>query len=131
MRLELDKLSNVILSSTFKGDILMREWLEKNLKGQFVGLDRIERTSKTIKVIINTSRPGIVIGKSGEGVIKIKFALEKILVKQAGEIKPNLQIEVVEIKNAEGNASIVGQMIAEESRSDFLTDVFLSRLLRR
>ncbi len=97
----------------FKGDILMREWLEKNLKGQFVGLIEIERTQKTIKVIINTSRPGIVIGKSGDGVIKIKAALEKILVKQAGEVKPNLQIEVVEIKNAEANAAIVSQMIAE------------------
>jgi small subunit ribosomal protein S3 len=97
----------------FKGDILMREWLEKNLKGQFVGLVEIERTSKAIKVIINTSRPGIVIGKSGEGVIKIKTALEKVLIKKAGEVNPNLQIEVLEIKNAEGNASIVSQMIAE------------------
>lgn len=96
----------------FKGDITMREWLEKNLKGQFVGLIEIERTSKVIKVIINTSRPGIVIGKSGEGVTKIKTALEKILVK-AGEVKPNLQVEVVEIKNAEANASIVSQMVAE------------------
>jgi small subunit ribosomal protein S3 len=97
----------------FKGDILMRAWLEKNLKGQFVGLIEIERNTKVIKVIINTSRPGIVIGKSGDGVIKIKAALEKILVKHAKEVKPNLQIEVIEIKNAEANASIVGQMIAE------------------
>lgn len=96
----------------FKGDITMREWLEKNLKGQFVGLIEIERNTKVIKVIINTSRPGIVIGKSGEGVIKIKTALEKILVKM-GEVKPNLQVEVVEIKNAEANAAIVGQMVAE------------------
>ncbi len=96
----------------FKGDITMREWLEKNLKGQFVGLVEIERNTKVIKVIINTSRPGIVIGKSGEGVTKIKTALEKILVKM-GEIKPNLQVEVVEIKNAEANAAIVGQMVAE------------------
>ena len=96
----------------FRGDIIMREWLEKNLKGQFVGLIEIERNTKVIKVLINTSRPGIVIGKSGEGVIKIKTALEKILVK-VGEVKPNLQIEVVEIKNAEANASIVSQMVAE------------------
>lgn len=96
----------------FKGDIVMRQWLEKNLKGQFVGLIEIERNTKVIKVIINTSRPGIVIGKSGEGVTKIKTALEKILVK-VGEVKPNLQVEVVEIKNAEANAAIVGQMVAE------------------
>lgn len=96
----------------FKGDIMMRQWLEKNLKGQFVGLIEIERGTKVIKVIINTSRPGIVIGKSGEGVTKIKTALEKILVK-VGEVKPNLQVEVVEIKNAEANAAIVGQMVAE------------------
>ncbi len=95
-----------------KGDMVMREWLTKNLKNQYVGLVEIERNSKAIKVIINTSRPGVVIGKSGEGVIKIKNALEKILLK-LGEKAPNLQIEVVEIKNPEGNASIVSQMIAE------------------
>ncbi len=95
-----------------KGDMMMRDWLTKNLKNQYVGLVEIERNSKAIKVIINTSRPGVVIGKSGEGVIKIKNALEKILLK-IGEKAPNLQIEVVEIKNPEGNASIVSQMIAE------------------
>lgn len=95
-----------------KGDMMMREWLTKNLKNQYIGLVEIERNSKAIKVIINTSRPGVVIGKSGDGVIKIKNALEKILLK-LGEKAPNLQIEVVEIKNPEGNASIVSQMIAE------------------
>ena len=95
-----------------KGDMLMRDWLTKNLKNQYIGLVEIERSAKAIKVIINTSRPGVVIGKSGDGVIKIKNALEKILLK-IGEKAPNLQIEVVEIKNPEGNASIVSQMIAE------------------
>ncbi len=95
-----------------KGDIMMREWITKNLKNQYIGLVEIERNSKAIKVIINTSRPGIVIGKSGDGVIKIENALEKILVK-LGEKNPNLQIEVVEIKTPEANASIVSQMIAE------------------
>lgn len=95
-----------------KGDMLMRGWLTKNLKNQYIGLVEIERSAKAIKVIINTSRPGVVIGKSGDGVIKIKNALEKILLK-IGEKAPNLQIEVVEIKNPEGNASIVSQMIAE------------------
>ncbi len=95
-----------------KGDMLMRDWITKNLKNQYIGLVEIERNSKAIKVIINTSRPGVVIGKSGEGVIKIKKSLEKILLK-IGEKNPNLQIEVVEIKNPEGNASIVSQMIAE------------------
>ena len=95
-----------------KGDMMMRDWLTKNLKNQYIGLVEIERNSKAIKVIINTSRPGVVIGKSGEGVVKIKNSLEKILLK-IGEKNPNLQIEVVEIKNPEGNASIVSQMIAE------------------
>ncbi len=96
----------------FKGDILMRQWIEKNLKGQFVGLVEIERTAKAIKVFIHTSRPGIVIGKNGDGTTKIRTSLEKILV-AAGDKKPNLQIEVIEIKNPEGNAAIVGQMIAD------------------
>lgn len=103
---------NAEFRKNFKGDILMRQWIEKNLKGQFIGLVEIERTVKAIKVMIHTSRPGIVIGKSGEGVTKIKASLEKILIK-VGEKMPNLQIEVLEIKNPEANASIVGQMIAE------------------
>lgn len=104
---------NADFRKNLKGDILMREWIEKNLKGQFIGLVEVERNTKAIKVIINTSRPGIVIGKSGEGVIKIRTALEKLLTKHAKEVKPNLQIEVIEIKNPEANAAIVGQMVAE------------------
>jgi len=96
----------------FKGDILIRQWIEKNCKGQFIGLVEIERNSKSIKVLIHTSRPGIVIGKEGSGSIKIKKALEKILLK-VGEVKPNLLVEVIEIKNPEASAAIVSQMIAE------------------
>ena len=95
-----------------KGDMLMRDWITKNLKNQFIGLVEIERNSKSIKVLINTSRPGVVIGKSGEGVTKIKASLEKILVK-IGEKNPNLLVEVIEIRLPEANASIVSQMIAE------------------
>lgn len=104
--------TNAEFRKNFKGDIMMRQWIDKNLKGQFVGLVEIERSSKAIKVFINTSRPGIVIGKSGEGVTKIKTALEKILIK-VGEKAPNLQVEVLEIKNPEANATIVAQMIAD------------------
>ncbi len=104
--------SDAEFRKNFKGDIMMREWIDKNLKGQFIGLTEIERTAKVIKVIIHTSRPGIVIGKNGEGSTKIRTSLEKILIK-AGDKKPNLQVEIVEIKNPEASASVVSQMIAE------------------
>ncbi len=55
-----------------RGDVLIRQFLLKKLRGSFVSLVEIERNQKHMKIIIKTSRPGMIIGRSGEGSTKLK-----------------------------------------------------------
>jgi len=96
-----------------KGDVLIREYLEKKLRGMHVSTIEIERSQKTTRFIIRTSRPGLIIGRSGEGATKLK---EDILKKMfsLGLPKPeDFKLEIIEITNPEADAAIVAYMIAE------------------
>ncbi len=96
-----------------KGDVLLREYLEKKLRGMYVAGIEIERNQKTTRFIIKTSRPGILIGRNGEGATKLK---EDILKKMDNLKLPrptDFKLEIFEITNPEADASIVAYMIAE------------------
>ena len=67
----------------------------------------IERTLKRITITINTARPGVVIGKGGQEVDKIKEELKKITSK-------DVQINIYEIKRPELDAKLVGESIAQQ-----------------
>lgn len=67
----------------------------------------IERTLKRITVTINTARPGVVIGKGGAEVDKVKEELKKLT-------KKDVQINIYEIKRPELDAQLVGQMVAQQ-----------------
>jgi small subunit ribosomal protein S3 len=67
----------------------------------------IERTLKRITLTINTARPGVVIGKGGQEVDKIKEELKKITGK-------DVQINIFEIKRPERDAKLVGETIAQQ-----------------
>ena len=96
-----------------KGDILLREYLSKRLRGLYVGEIEIERSSKSMRVVIKTSRPGMLIGKSGEGALKLKADIVSFMRKrklpQVGELK----VDIEEIRSPESHAAIVSQMVAE------------------
>ncbi|MSR70792.1 30S ribosomal protein S3, partial [Candidatus Kaiserbacteria bacterium] len=49
-----------------KTGVLLREFLQKELKGMYVGGIELERSTKQLRVIVKTSRPGLIIGRSGE-----------------------------------------------------------------
>ena len=70
----------------------------------------IERTLKRITITIHTSRPGIVIGKGGKEVDKLREELKKLTGK-------DVQINIVEIRKPELDAAIVGEMIAKQIES--------------
>ncbi len=99
--------------SSLRGDIVIREFLAKNLRGYFVGNVEIERQEKKIKVIIETSRPGMIIGRKGEGSTKLKKDLESLLRRRGLIENEELRIDIQEIKSPESNAAVVAQMIAE------------------
>jgi len=96
-----------------KGDILVRELLMKRLRGMYVASVDIERGPKLFRIIIRTSRPGMLIGKSGEGAVKLKNELLRFARKQKLSGFENLKLDVEEVRSPESNAAIVAHMVAE------------------
>lgn len=104
-----------------RSDLFITEFLKKRLKGMYVASIEIERGSKILRVIIETSRPGLIIGRQGDGMNRLRETLLKSLKKARLELKQELKLDVKEIKSPESNAMICAQMIAEglEKRMPF------------
>jgi small subunit ribosomal protein S3 len=94
-------------------DAVIRKFLGKKLKGMSVDTVEIERNQKEIRIIIKTARPGLVIGRSGEGATKLKKEIDQLLRSNKVTDKPEIKLDVEEIRSPESSANIVGQMIAE------------------
>ena len=95
-------------------DIKIREYLEKNLKDASIAKIQVERNPKRTEVIISTSKPGVIIGKGGSEIEKLKTTLSKL-------VDENVQISIVDIKKPDVNADIVASQIAKqiENRASF------------
>jgi small subunit ribosomal protein S3 len=102
-------------------DAALRKFLKTRLKGMSVDTIEIERSDKEIRLIIKTAKPGLIIGRSGEGITKLKKELDLFLRKQSMIDKLGLKVDIEEIRSPESSARIVGQMIAEglEKRMTF------------
>lgn len=96
-----------------KTDIAIREFLNKKLRGFYVALVEIERGEKTLRIIIKTSRPGMIIGRSGEGAQKLRADIAKVIAKVNPNHRQELRVDIEEVRSPESNAAIVGQMVAE------------------
>ncbi len=88
-------------------DNKLREYLHTRLKNGGLSNVIIERTPKRILLTLNTSRPGVIIGKGGEQIELLREELKKITSKE-------VQINVSEIKRPELDASLVAQNIAQQ-----------------
>ena len=95
-----------------QADILLREFLLRQLRGMYIGGMEIERNQKQLRVIIKTSRPGLLIGRSGEGSVKLKDSIASFLRKKKLAV-PELKLDIEEIRSPESNAAIVAYMVAE------------------
>ncbi len=96
-----------------KSDVLIRQFLDKKLRGQYVAGIEMERSEKMLHIIIETSRPGAIIGRSGEGAVKLKADIEAFAAKKKLVIGSELKIDIKEVRSPEANATIVAQMVAE------------------
>lgn len=98
-----------------KSDILLREFLDLRFRGMYVSDTQIERNEKAIRIIIRTSRPGILIGRQGEGAVKLRADIISFMVKKGAKLGKNqeVKIDIEEIRAPEANAAIVAQMVAE------------------
>lgn len=99
-----------------RADVLIREFLEKRLKGMFVSDIEFERGRKATRLLLHTSRPGMLIGRSGEGATKLRADVLKFMRKNNIEIPTDFKIDIVEVQEPEANAMIVAQMIEESLR---------------
>lgn len=96
-----------------KSDVLLREYLEKKLRGMFVSNIEMERGEKILRIIIETSRPGVIIGRSGDGAVKLKNDILAFLSKNKLSSGGEVKVDIKEIKSPESNSAIVAQMIAD------------------
>lgn len=95
-------------------DVLLREYLLKRLKGFYVSGIETERGVNTLRVIVKTTRPGMIIGRSGDGVVRLRNDIMAFLRRmRLTEAAANLKLDIEEIKSPEANAAIVAHMVAE------------------
>ena len=94
-------------------DATIRRFLKKRLRGMYVTSVEIERNEKQIRVLVKTSRPGLVIGRGGEGSQKLVKEIEKVIRPIKGTGPRAVKIDIEEVRSAESQAPIVGWMIAE------------------
>jgi small subunit ribosomal protein S3 len=90
-----------------KEDVAIRRLMGKGMERAGIAKVEIERTRDRVRVDIHTARPGIVIGRRGAEADRIRGELEKLTGKQ-------VQLNILEVKNPEGDAQLVAQGVAEQ-----------------
>ncbi|MCT6807034.1 MAG: 30S ribosomal protein S3 [Bombilactobacillus sp.] len=88
-------------------DIKIRRFIEKRLANASVSRIEIERAAKKINVSIHTAKPGMVIGKGGSEVEKLRKEINSLTGK-------NIHINIVEIKKPDLDAKLVGESMARQ-----------------
>jgi small subunit ribosomal protein S3 len=96
-----------------KSDVMLRKYLEKKMRGFYVSNIEMERGEKVLRVIIETSRPGMIIGRSGDGAVKLKNEIVGFLNKSKLLSGVEVKLDIKEVRSPESNATIVAQMIAD------------------
>jgi len=95
-------------------DIKIREYITKKHKDAAIARVEIERNKKRTEVKIFTSKPGVVIGRGGEDIEKMKKALSKM-------VEEDIYISIIEVKKPDLDANLVAENIAKiiEGRGNF------------
>jgi small subunit ribosomal protein S3 len=88
-------------------DILIRKYLKKNLGSAGISRIIIERPTKKARITIHTARPGVVIGKKGADIEKIKKDLNKFT-------QDEVHLNIVEIRKPEIDATLIAESIAQQ-----------------
>ena len=88
-------------------DQKIRKFLKTKLAAAAISDTEIERTSDKIKVIVHTAKPGVVIGKGGQEIEKLKAEVQKLTTKK-------VNLEIKEIKRPDNCAQLVAENIAQQ-----------------
>ena len=92
---------------TLVSDYKIRKYLKEKLKVAGVPKIEIERSNTGVKVVIHCAKPGVVIGKGGAEIEKLRVSLEKMVGK-------SVSVNVAEVKSPDMNAQLVAESIAEQ-----------------
>jgi len=101
-------------ASSLEEDSRIKQMLHKLLREVGVEKIEIERSFDEIGVIIHSARPGLIIGRGGEGVKQLKEKVEKVIDSPSKEEKRRVKIEIKEIKDPWFSASLAAQDIARQ-----------------
>ena len=95
-------------------DYKIREFLKKKLYSAGIAKIEIERTADKVKIIVHTAKPGVVIGKGGAEIEKLKLEVAKLSTKK-------VFIDIKEVKRPDNDAQLVAENIATplENRVSF------------
>ena len=106
--------ANKEFAANLDKDIKIRKYIEKNLKNASIASVLIERKKNRTDVTINTAKPGVIIGRGGEDIEKLRKDIKKVV----GE---DVFVNIVEVKNPDLNAQLVAENIAQqiENRAPF------------
>jgi len=104
-----------------RSDVLLRQYLEKKLRAFLVDSIEMERGENSLRIIIKTARPGMIIGRAGEGSIKLKEDLFKQMARLKIPLPVDFKLVVEEVRSPESHAGVVAHMIEEliEKRTTF------------
>lgn len=96
-------------------DFLIKDFLRKKLAEASVANIEIEHSANKLNIIVETARPGLIIGRGGGGVDALKTEVEKHVKKKIkNPAKREIKIEIREVKNPWLSASLVAQMAAQQ-----------------
>ena len=93
------------LADNIHEDYLLREYIKKRLKGGGLSKVEIERTASDLKMVIFTSRPGVVIGKKGVGIDALTADIQK-------QTKSRVSVSIQEVRKPDVDAQLVAENIA-------------------
>ena len=95
-------------------DLKIRKYLKKALKDASIASVLIERKKNRCDITINSARPGVIIGRGGEDIEKLRKNIKKL-------VNEDVYVNIVEVKNADLNAQLVADQIAAqiENRAPF------------
>jgi len=96
-----------------KEDLEIREGIKQQLKGAGIREVEIERMPNAVRIIIYTSKPGVIIGRSGAGVNMIREKIQGKIQKSEKK-KVNVDLDVKEIRYFEESAILVAQNVATQ-----------------
>jgi len=96
-------------------DVILREALMKRLATASITRVEIERSLKSVKILVFVTRPGVVIGRGGSGVEDLKKYIYTLLnIKPNDKNAPKIDLQVEEVKEPDLNAFLVASRIADQ-----------------